>query len=71
MVSNSHVNSITWVSSSQYYEFCIENCRGLLGGTHSQVAERTRAIPWVEVLGEVQSDLADLAWGQERKNTRI
>ena len=34
------------------------------GGTHPP-------IPRGEVLGEVQGDYADLAWGQERKNTRI
>jgi hypothetical protein len=34
------------------------------GGTHPP-------IPRGEVLGEVQSDYANLAWGQERKNTRI
>ena len=40
-------------------------------GTHSRVAERTRLFPRGGVLGEVLSYQADLASGQERKNTRI
>ena len=40
-------------------------------GTHSRVAERTRLFPEGEYSGEVLSYSADLAWGQEHKNTWI